>query len=36
MTGFFILYYKMNIMTLAEYLKARDIKKILDKEGFKQ
>jgi len=29
-------YYKVNIMTLAEYLKAREIKKMLKKEGFKQ
>lgn len=29
-------YYRMNIPLLAEFLKARDLKKVLKKEGFKQ
>lgn len=33
---FFKLYYKMNMTMLAEYLKSRDLKRILDKEGFRQ
>ena len=34
--AYFMLYFRINIITLAEYLKARDIKKILDKKGFRQ
>ena len=30
------LYYKINMNTLAEYLKARDIINVLEKEGYKQ
>jgi hypothetical protein len=33
---FFKYYYKFNMMMLAEYLKARDLKKILDKEGYRE
>ncbi|PIN86713.1 hypothetical protein COV19_03490 [Candidatus Woesearchaeota archaeon CG10_big_fil_rev_8_21_14_0_10_44_13] len=33
---FFKMYYQINMSTLAEYLKARDLKKILAKEGFRQ
>lgn len=33
---FFRIYYKMNMHTLAEYLKVKDLKKVLEKEGFKQ
>lgn len=33
---FFKFYYKLNMKMLAEYLKARDLKKVLAKEGFKQ
>lgn len=36
MTLFFKLYYKMNMQTFAQYLKARDLKKTLEKKGFKQ
>ena len=37
LTGWlFYFYYRINIMTLAQYLKARDMKKILKQEGFKQ
>ena len=32
----FKLYYSINLMTLAEYLKAKDLMKTLNKEGFKQ
>ncbi len=31
-----VFYYKMNMTMLAEYLKARDLKRLLKKEGFKQ
>ena len=33
---FFAFYYKMNMTMLAEYLKARDLKKLLKEQGFKQ
>jgi len=29
-------YYKFNMMMFAEYLKARDLKKLLDKEGYRE